>query len=107
MAVDYITSKLKKDKFKPLLEDIEKYAGMRARSNNNLVGGCIFFAHACVTHKTKEGKTMFEIMGEMSGKNQHEMVLMFMNTYYEFMRSGSIAEYRKNHRKAMNNHNGK
>ena len=107
MVVDYITSKLKRDKFKPLLEDIEKYASMRARSENSLVGGCVFFTHACITHKGEDGKTMFEIMSEMFGKSQHEMVLMFLNTYYEFMRAGSMAEYKKSHRKAMNHHNGK
>jgi hypothetical protein len=105
MAVNYITSKLKKDKFRPLLDDIEKYAGMRARSENSLVGGCVFFTHACITHKTNDGRTMFEIIGEMFGKPKHEMVLMFLNTFYEFMRSSSMAEYKKSHRKAMNNHN--
>jgi len=107
MVVDYITSKLKKDKFKPLLEDIEKYAGMRSRSENSLIGGCVFFTHACVTHKLKDGRTMFEFLSEHFGKAPHEMVLMFMSTYYEFMRSGSMAEYKKNHKKAMNSYNGK
>jgi hypothetical protein len=107
MAIKYITAKLRHDKFSHLMGQIEATAGIKARSANTLVGGCVFFVHAMITHKMKNGKTPFECFLKEVGKGKHEAALMFMNTYYEYVNSKGMPDFSRMHRKGMNNHNGK
>ena len=98
MGVNYITAKLRKDKFESLLKDIENKAGVKARSCNSIVGGCVFFAHAFINHNLPEGMTPFEMFTKIFGKSQHEAILMFMNAYYQFLSSESMNAFEKLHR---------
>jgi len=95
----YITAKLRKDKFKPIIEELEKKAGVKARSDNNVVGACVFFTHACITHPVgKQDETLFDVFSKLYKMNPSEIVLKFMNAYYQFLRSESLDDFMKLHK---------
>jgi len=87
MTVNYVTAKLRKDKFRPLLDAIENVAGMKAKSENNLIGGCVFFTYLFMMAPMKEGKTMYQQMNKILKRTEPEAILGFMSQYYEFLKA--------------------
>ena len=85
MPVNYLTAKLRRDKFKPLLEAIENVAGMRAKSENNLIGGCVFFTYIYMRVPVKDGLTMYQLINKSMKQSSEKAVLSFMDQFYRFL----------------------
>ncbi len=83
--VAYITAKLRRDKFDPLLKDLLEKVSMTAGSKNRLIGACVFFTHFYMTQPIKNGKSFFQINNELLNKKPDETVLCLMRKYYEFL----------------------
>ena len=83
--VDYITAKLRKDKFEKLLKGIQDHATIASHSKNRMIGACVFFTHFYLTHAINDGKTLFQLNNEMLKKKPEETMICLMRKYYEFL----------------------
>lgn len=87
IMTDQITVKLNEEKFRPLIEGIDKFTGPgMVKSDSDLVAKCVFFTH-CFMYEPKDecgGKTLWDCYADRHGVEKADMVLGFLKAYSEF-----------------------
>lgn len=86
-----ITIKLNEERFRPLVEKLNEFAGTGlAASDSELVGRCLFYCYFSIFSKTSDAgtKSGFEKLQEVAGIDSSEMILRFLQDYSKFKKGG-------------------
>jgi hypothetical protein len=99
-----ITLKLNYNQFRPLLDELAKFAGKgMSDSDSDLAAKALFYAYRSFTKKHPElGKTTFDITTEARNISRSEALLEFLNDYHRFKKEGINPQF-GNARNSRNN----
>jgi hypothetical protein len=88
---EQITVKLNAKRFRPLMKELESFAGDGLiECPSDLVGKALFYCYYSIYHKRddRDGKSVVEFVSEKSGEQKSELILNFLKEYHTFKKHG-------------------
>jgi hypothetical protein len=88
-----ITIKLNYNQFRPLLDELTKFAGKGITdSDSDNAGKALFYSYRSIMKKHPDlGKSTFDVITETRKMTKPEALLEFLNDYQRFKKSGLAA----------------